>query len=1247
MNKVLPTILVTLAVALPGGLAFAQSQAAQAARGAELRELAATLRDRDAEDRLQVRDFARRAGIPTRRQLPDGRLLELQRIAPGIGPVFYVTNNVDAADTVSTDEVWPGGSAGLDLDGGSMTVGEWDGGAVLATHPDLAGRVSQVDAAAEVSEHSTHVAGTLIGAGADPFYPQARGMAFAASLDAYDWNSDTAEMALAAANGMLVSNHSYGIAAGWLYLGDAPPDTWWWIGGADPADVEDANFGYYDSQAQLWDQIARDAPYYLIVKAGGNDRWDTGPVPGEEYTVIDQDGNFLFTSTLPRNADCAPVGYDCLPGNSVAKNILTVGAVDDLPGGYSALAGPSQVQMTGFSGWGPTDDGRIKPDLVGNGMWLVSTWPSNPGYAAALGTSMATPNVTGSLLLLQEHFEDINGNGNFMRAATLKALTIHTADEAGDADGPDYEFGWGLLNTWKAARVITGDGGDHRIIEDTLSSGGVDTFAVSVSNPDSVIRATLVWADPPATPVAPTLDPPDLMLVNDLDLRIRRGPSAWLPWVLNPANPAAAAGKGDNFRDNVEQVVAEVASTGSYTVEVRHKGTLQDGIPQDYSLIVSVEPAPSNEFSYPIDEDFSGGMPAGWTVDTVQGVPWAIMTPVPGDQFLDNRTGGSGPFAMVNNDFTRTTTSLLPPRLDLSTATGVILSFDSAMQFSDWETINVDISTNGGATWTNVWYDQGLIGLPHHYVLDLTGHLAGQASASLRFRYYTWGDIMGYYWQVDNVRLQAYGVGPPPPPGDPPTAASEPFPAHGEADLGTDANLNWTAGDGAESHDVYFGTTSPPAVQGNQGGTGFDPGTLAHDTIYYWRIDEVNAAGTTEGPEWVFTTGADGPPPDAPGQASEPSPPDGANGVGIDSSLGWVAGSGSASHDLFFGTDSPPAFVHNQTAVGYDPGMLAYGTTYYWRIDEVNETETTAGVVWSFTTEAEPPPPPPTTTDIHIASLQATSIPGSRGRWSARVQIAVVDDDSGPVVGALVEGGWSDGANGGDTCTTNASGTCAVQKDNLKSNVASVLFSVTHLSGTDLVYDAAANEVADSITVNADGGSSDLTPVARDDSFTTGVDTALSGNTMTNDTPGDAPTTVSAYDTASTAGGSVSMNGSGDFSYMPPAGWSGTDSFGYTLTDNDGDSDTGTVTITVESGPVGGLALSVGAIRDKGVWFADLAWSGAASSQVEIRLNGAPLASVANNGSYRDELGKKPAGTYTYEVCETGGGPCVADTLTF
>ncbi|MGK2925599.1 MAG: S8 family serine peptidase, partial [Lysobacterales bacterium] len=707
------------------GQVSAQSPVAAATRQSALQALAANLRQRDADDRSEASTYARRAGIPLRRELPNGRVLELQRIAPGIGPVFYITYNSVAAATVSTDDVWPTGSAGLGLAGAGMAIAEWDGGAIFTGHPDLIGRVTQVDGAIEISGHSTHVAGTLIGAG--DLLVDSRGMAYAAHLDAYDWNSDSAEMAAAAAAGQLVSNHSYGIAAGWLYIGDAPPDNWWWIGGAGPTDLEDANFGYYDTESRLWDQIARDAPYYLIVKAAGNDRVDFGPEPGEEYTIIDQEGEPLETSTVPRPADCAPAGYDCIPTHGVAKNILTVGAVDDLPGGYLPIGGADQVVMTVFSGWGPTDDGRIKPDLVGNGAFLFSAWPEEPYYALAAGTSMSTPNVSGSLLLLQQHHENLNGPGSYLRAATLKALAIHTADEAGAAPGPDYAFGWGLLNTRAAARVISGSGGEHQIIEGSLANGGVNTHAVSVTASNAVVTATLAWPDPPGTPSAPALDPAEPMLVNDLDLRIVRGGNTWLPWVLDPANPAAPATAGDNVRDNVEQVKINSADTCVYTVEVRHKGTLLDGTGQDYSLIISVD-APPETGTLHIEEDFSDGLPDGWAVVTDVGVGWTINTPVPDDLRLDNNTGGSGPFAMVDNSYVVTETSLRTPVFDLSGSDAAVLRFSSYFFFDFFETISVDVSTDGGTTWVEAWAEVGVIHDPYRIVLDLSAYLAGQAS---------------------------------------------------------------------------------------------------------------------------------------------------------------------------------------------------------------------------------------------------------------------------------------------------------------------------------------------------------------------------------------------------------------------------------------------------------------------------------------------------------------------------------------
>ncbi|MHC4395701.1 MAG: DNRLRE domain-containing protein [Planctomycetota bacterium] len=180
----------------------------------------------------------------------------------------------------------------------------------------------------------------------------------------------------------------------------------------------------------------------------------------------------------------------------------------------------------------------------------------------------------------------------------------------------------------------------------------------------------------------------------------------------------------------------------------------------------------------------------------------------------------------------------------------------------------------------------------------------------------------------------------------PPGQATNPNPGIGATDS-INADLSWTAGSGATSHDVYFGTSSPGTSQGNQTATTFDTGTLDNDTTYYWRIDEVNAEGTTTGNLWNFTTIVA-----APGQASNPGPANAATDVSITTDLSWTAGSGSTSSDVYFGTSNPGAFQGNQTATTYDPGTLANGTTYYWRINEVNAATTTTGTVWSFTTEA-------------------------------------------------------------------------------------------------------------------------------------------------------------------------------------------------------------------------------------------------------------------------------------------------------
>jgi hypothetical protein len=91
-----------------------------------------------------------------------------------------------------------------------------------------------------------------------------------------------------------------------------------------------------------------------------------------------------------------------------------------------------------------------------------------------------------------------------------------------------------------------------------------------------------------------------------------------------------------------------------------------------------------------------------------------------------------------------------------------------------------------------------------------------------------------------------------------------------------------------------------------------------------------------------------------PMQASSPNPYDGEGCVDIINDLSWTAGRNATSHDLYFGTSNPPPFVCNQTETTFEPGTMVYETNYYWRIDELNTTGTTTGIVWSFKTIIEP-----------------------------------------------------------------------------------------------------------------------------------------------------------------------------------------------------------------------------------------------------------------------------------------------------
>ena len=180
--------------------------------------------------------------------------------------------------------------------------------------------------------------------------------------------------------------------------------------------------------------------------------------------------------------------------------------------------------------------------------------------------------------------------------------------------------------------------------------------------------------------------------------------------------------------------------------------------------------------------------------------------------------------------------------------------------------------------------------------------------------------------------------------------AQNPSPADGAIDVLQETILGWSAGFTGVSRDVYFGTENPPKKLESTTGTTFDVGKLAVSTTYYWKIDEVDAAGLKhDGAVWSFATVI--------GEATNPYPADQATDVPVDVIMTWTPGATAVSHDVYLGTTDPPEFSGNTEENVFDTttiGGLALGTTYYWRLDAVEADGTThVGDVWSFTTQPD------------------------------------------------------------------------------------------------------------------------------------------------------------------------------------------------------------------------------------------------------------------------------------------------------
>lgn len=467
-------------------------------------------------------------------------------------PVYISTDNRLSALASKTNTLYPGGSLGLNLTGSGMKVGVWEINWPLVNHQEfMTNSVSKVtvpDSSSPIPNaelHATHVVGTIAAKGVEA---NAKGMAYESNIVAYTASNDSFEVTDEGSNnGLLISNHSYGVRV---------------LNDNGELNVPNWYMGCYNSTAREWDQVSQSLPYYLMVTSAGNSGLDSYP-------------NGLLA------------GIDKLTGNKNCKNNLVVANAN--PTVHPITGVMSNLVINPSSSQGPSDDGRIKPDIAADGTNLFSaSSASTTSYDTLTGTSMASPTVAGTLILLQQHYNNLNSN--FMRAATVKGLVCHTALDDNTNIGPDPYFGWGFLDANSSASLISNSSLPNPtaiITERTISQSGVNStysFQVTVNDPKT-LKATLCWTDIAGSSRDNQLNSSTRALSHDLDLKIIKNSETFFPWKLDLNNLAGPAIKGDNLVDNVEKVEVDNA-TGTYTIQVTKKGFLSGGS-QAYSLIVS------------------------------------------------------------------------------------------------------------------------------------------------------------------------------------------------------------------------------------------------------------------------------------------------------------------------------------------------------------------------------------------------------------------------------------------------------------------------------------------------------------------------------------------------------------------------------------------------------------------------------------------------------------------------------------
>lgn len=519
----------------------------------------------------------------------------------------------------NVDELQSGAVGGFALNGENMIIGIYDGGAVLATHGEFRDRENEgqsriIDAEngeTSLSSHSTNVAGVIAAEGRYNYSSTtisgvSQGVLPKAKVKSSSFNATSAgdRFVKLVNNADYISNHSYGVNNGWAQYSESEgalgAGFYYPVNTTIMTDPGQTLAGAYQSNDQSIDRVVYSNNDYIVVKSAGN-YFGTGPSATDLKYRWSAAGYVPFNETdIVPYANCYQNAY-CIGNGSLAKNIIVVGAIDLPTTSNFKVTSTANISKSSYSSAGPRKDGAIKPDLVSVGTLIYAPTSSGTSISTATrtsGTSFAAPLVTGAVGSLTQLKRLLTGNNSFnFKADEMKAILIHTAMEAGEHEGPDNWYGWGLLDAKKAADVVlfTHEGTDF--LERNVKVSGTDYQKLVSSRNGEPIKVTLSWIDPAAqisNSTINTMTDTSSKLVNDFDLRIvdMETNEVYMPWKLDLANVTGAAVKGDNTVDNVEQITINAPVAGrAYKVVVSNKDTLVNASGtasnQTYTLLIT------------------------------------------------------------------------------------------------------------------------------------------------------------------------------------------------------------------------------------------------------------------------------------------------------------------------------------------------------------------------------------------------------------------------------------------------------------------------------------------------------------------------------------------------------------------------------------------------------------------------------------------------------------------------------------